>query len=163
MKNKFQSKAVPRGTRTIWRYLGALFILFTFAIGNMWAADETVTIGSKSSGAFTISETSHEVAGNSGGTSSQTLTNASDGFSASAGSKMGSTSNIGSKLSSKNHIRFTVAAGETVRFYYYQTSGSDKSSTFATSDYSQSTAYYHVATEYVAAAKMALYFVDFVR
>ena len=38
MKNKFQSKSVPRGTRTIWRYLGALFILFTFAIGQMWGA-----------------------------------------------------------------------------------------------------------------------------
>lgn len=37
MKNKFLSKSVPRGTRTIWRYLGALFILFTFAIGNVWA------------------------------------------------------------------------------------------------------------------------------
>ena len=40
MKNKFQSKAVPRGTRTIWRYLGALFLLFTFAIGNVWADTE---------------------------------------------------------------------------------------------------------------------------
>ena len=39
MKNKFLSKSVPRGTRTIWRYLGALFILFTFAIGNVLAAD----------------------------------------------------------------------------------------------------------------------------
>lgn len=39
MKDKFQSKAVPRGTRTIWRYLSALFILFTFAIGQMWGAD----------------------------------------------------------------------------------------------------------------------------
>lgn len=38
MKNNFLSKSVPRGTRTIWRYLGALFILFTFAIGNVWAA-----------------------------------------------------------------------------------------------------------------------------
>ena len=37
MKNKFQSKSVPRGTRTIWRYLGALFILFTLGIGQMWA------------------------------------------------------------------------------------------------------------------------------
>ncbi|MBQ6791178.1 MAG: InlB B-repeat-containing protein [Paludibacteraceae bacterium] len=37
MKDKFQSKAVLRGTRTIWRYLSALFILFTFAIGNVWA------------------------------------------------------------------------------------------------------------------------------
>ena len=43
MQNKFLSKSVPRGTRTIWRYLGALFILFTFAIGNVWAADITVT------------------------------------------------------------------------------------------------------------------------
>ena len=42
MKNKFLSKSVPRGTRTIWRYLGALFLLFTFAIGQMWAADPTV-------------------------------------------------------------------------------------------------------------------------
>ncbi len=38
MKKQFQSKSVPRGTRTIWRYLGALFILFTFAIGNVWGA-----------------------------------------------------------------------------------------------------------------------------
>ena len=41
MQNKFLSKSVPRGTRTIWRYLGALFILFTFAVGNVWAADPT--------------------------------------------------------------------------------------------------------------------------
>ena len=44
MKNNFQSKAVPRGTRTIWRYLSALFILFTFAIGNVWGADETINL-----------------------------------------------------------------------------------------------------------------------
>ena len=44
MKNNFQSKSVPRGTRTIWRYLGALFILFTFAIGNVWAEDVTVNL-----------------------------------------------------------------------------------------------------------------------
>ena len=43
MKNKFLSKSVPRGTRTIWRYLGALFILFTFAVGNVWG--EEVTVG----------------------------------------------------------------------------------------------------------------------
>jgi len=42
-KKQFQSKSVPRGTRTIWRYLGALFILFTFAIGQMWGADVTFT------------------------------------------------------------------------------------------------------------------------
>ena len=42
MKKQFQSKSVPRGTRTIWRYLGALFLLFTFAIGNVWAADYTL-------------------------------------------------------------------------------------------------------------------------
>lgn len=39
MKNNFQSKAVPRGTRTIWRYLSALFILFTFAVGNVWGEE----------------------------------------------------------------------------------------------------------------------------
>ena len=44
MKNKFLSKSVPRGTRTIWRYLGALFILFTFAIGNVWADCDPGTI-----------------------------------------------------------------------------------------------------------------------
>ena len=39
MKNKFQSKAVPRGTRTIWRYLSALILLFSLSIGQMWGAD----------------------------------------------------------------------------------------------------------------------------
>ena len=49
MQNKFLSKSVPRGTRTIWRYLGALFLLFTFAIGNVWGADpETVDCSSAS-------------------------------------------------------------------------------------------------------------------
>lgn len=52
MKKQFQSKSVPRGTRTIWRYLGALFILFTFAVGNVWGAydvpaDGTVTLSQK--------------------------------------------------------------------------------------------------------------------
>ena len=42
MKKQFLSKSVPRGTRTIWRYLGALFILFTF-VGNVWGAEETIT------------------------------------------------------------------------------------------------------------------------
>ena len=42
MKKQFQSKSVPRGTRTIWRYLSALFILFTFAIGNVWGATNTI-------------------------------------------------------------------------------------------------------------------------
>ena len=41
MKKQFQSKSVPRGTRTIWRYLGALFLLFTLGIGQMWGADPT--------------------------------------------------------------------------------------------------------------------------
>jgi hypothetical protein len=45
MKNNFQSKAVPRGTRTIWRYLSALFLLFTFAIGNVWGtAPSTIKV-----------------------------------------------------------------------------------------------------------------------
>lgn len=47
-KKQFLSKSVPRGTRTIWRYLGALFILFTFAIGQMWAADPTLSFGTTS-------------------------------------------------------------------------------------------------------------------
>jgi len=45
MKNNFQSKAVPRGTRTIWRYLSALFILFTFAIGNVWGNQTDLITG----------------------------------------------------------------------------------------------------------------------
>ena len=45
MKNKFLSKAVPRGTRTIWRYLGALIILFTFAIGNVLANQTDLVTG----------------------------------------------------------------------------------------------------------------------
>ena len=48
MKNKFLSKAVPRGTRTIWRYLGALIILFTFAIGNVLANTQTYSFASSS-------------------------------------------------------------------------------------------------------------------
>lgn len=40
MKNNFQSKSVPRGTRTIWRYLSALILLFSLSIGQMWA-DQT--------------------------------------------------------------------------------------------------------------------------
>lgn len=43
MKNKFLSKSVPRGTRTIWRYLGALFLLFTLSIGQMWGVTATPT------------------------------------------------------------------------------------------------------------------------
>ncbi len=146
------------------RYLSALFLLLTFSIGQSWAADEVVVIGSQSSGALTIATNTHSVAGISGGTNTGTITDASDGQSVSGGSKMGGTSEIGSKLvtKSKQHIRFTVVAGETVRFYYYQTGGTNKSSTFATSDFSQSAAYYHAATAYNAAAKNTLYFVDFV-
>ena len=55
MKDNFQSKSVPRGTRTIWRYLGALFILFTFAIGNVWAAASTTTDGKYATGTIDFS------------------------------------------------------------------------------------------------------------
>ena len=37
MENKFQSKTYPQGTRTIWRYLSALILLFSLSIGQMWA------------------------------------------------------------------------------------------------------------------------------
>lgn len=57
MKNNFQSKAVPRGTRTIWRYLGALFLLFTFAIGQMWGAAPVTSSDSKTvSGTVTFAD-----------------------------------------------------------------------------------------------------------
>ena len=55
MKKQFQSKSVPRGTRTIWRYLGALFLLFTFAIGNVWAAASTTTDGKYATGTIDFS------------------------------------------------------------------------------------------------------------
>ena len=55
MKDKFLSKAVPRGTRTIWRYLSALFILFTFAIGQMWGAASTTTDGKYATGTVDFS------------------------------------------------------------------------------------------------------------
>ena len=45
MKNKFLSKSVPRGTRTIWRYLSALILFFALSIGQMWAADPDLAIG----------------------------------------------------------------------------------------------------------------------
>ncbi len=39
MKKQFQSKSVPRGTRTLWRYLGALILFFSLSIDQMWAAE----------------------------------------------------------------------------------------------------------------------------
>ncbi len=68
MKDLFQSKPVPRGPRTIWRYLGALFILFTLGIGQMWAdvsyytptADEVIILNDvHSSTATTAGYSSH--------------------------------------------------------------------------------------------------------
>ena len=59
-KKQFQSKSVPRGTRTIWRYLGALFILFTFAIGNVWAADNVFTFPTSGS---IITQRSYSITG----------------------------------------------------------------------------------------------------
>ena len=59
MKNKFQSKSVPRGTRTIWRYLGALFILFTFAIGNVWAESVTFAATDMSGKTSGVKKESH--------------------------------------------------------------------------------------------------------
>lgn len=138
-----------------------LLTLLVLCVTGAWATNEVVVIGAKAKGAFTIDGNTHGVAGNSNGTDERAIANASDGQTASAGSQMGGTSNIGSNLSSKNHIRFTVTAGELVRFYYYQTSGSNKSTTFATSDYSQNSTYYHAARAYNAAAKNTLYFVDF--
>ena len=36
MKNNFQSKTYPQGSRTLWRYLSALILLFSLGIGQMW-------------------------------------------------------------------------------------------------------------------------------
>ena len=139
-----------------------LFTLLLTVCSGAWADNEVVVIGSQSSGDLTIPSNTHSVAGRSGGTNTNTVNAASDGQTASTGgSQMGKTSNIGSNLSGKAHVRFTVAAGEFVRFYYYQTGGSNKATSFATSDYSQSSEYYHAAKSYNAAAKNQLYFVDF--
>ena len=42
MKNKFQSKTYPQGSRTLWRYLSALILLFSLSIGQMWGAASSV-------------------------------------------------------------------------------------------------------------------------
>ena len=144
-----------------------VFTLLTLAllsIGTAWGADEVVVIGAQTKASdYTVAANTHSVAGyNADDPNTGTIANASDGQTATGGSKTSKTSNIGSNLASKGHVRFTVTAGETVRFYYYQTSGSDKATTFATSDYSQSSSYYHAATSYNAAAKNTLYFIDFV-
>ena len=79
MKKQFQSKSVPRGTRTIWRYLGALFILFTFAVGNVWAAASSVIPSSPdykdistvaTSGTYTFTCSSSNITGAASATSS---------------------------------------------------------------------------------------------
>ena len=138
----------------------SLFVLLVAIVTGAKAADEVVVIGSNSSGAYTISGTTHDVAGYSNGTNSGTIADADDGQGASAGSKMNSTTNIGSALSSKGHVRFTVSAGETVRFYYYcQSSG--KATTISTSDYSQSKSNYD-SQKVSIASKNTLYYVDFV-
>ena len=141
-----------------------LLALLVCAVGSAWATDEVVVIGAQTkSSNYTVAANTHSVAGYSADDpNTGTIAAASDGQTATGGSKTSKTSNIGSSLSTKGHVRFTVAAGETVRFYYYQTSGSDKATTFATSDYSQNTSFYHAATSYTAAAKNTLYFIDFV-
>ena len=137
-------------------------MLLVTIVTGAWATDEVVSIGSQNSGVLTIATNAHSVAGRSGGTNTNTVTAADDEQTAtSGGSQLSKTTNIGSDLSSKAHVRFTVAAGEKVRLYYYQTGGSNKSTTFRTSDYTQNSSYYHDATEKTAAAKNTLYYVDF--
>lgn len=58
MKNNFQSKSVPRGTRTIWRYLSALILLFSLSIGQMWAADPVESVGNYSTRVISADGTS---------------------------------------------------------------------------------------------------------
>ena len=78
MKKQFQSKAVPRGTRTIWRYFGALFILFTFAVGNVWAASSVIPSSPDykdistvaTSGTYTFTCSSSNITGAASATSS---------------------------------------------------------------------------------------------
>ena len=43
MKNNFQSKTYPQGSRTLWRYLSALILLFSLGIGQMWAVDPDIS------------------------------------------------------------------------------------------------------------------------
>ncbi len=56
MKNNFQSKAVPRGTRTIWRYLSALILLFSLSIGQMWGANGDVLFNQDFNSATAVSQ-----------------------------------------------------------------------------------------------------------
>ena len=145
------------------RKLFCLLTLLLAVCSGAWATDEVVIIGAQTKlSAYSVAKNTHSVAGYSADDpNSGTITAASDGQTASSGSKTSKTSNIGSALASKGHVRFTVSAGETVRFYYYQTSGSNKTTTFATSDFSQSSSYTHSPANYIAAAKNTLYFIDF--
>ena len=79
MKDLFQSKPVPREPRTIWRYLSALILLFTFAIGQMWGAASSVIPSSPdykdistvaTSGTYTFTCSSSNITGAASATSS---------------------------------------------------------------------------------------------
>lgn len=107
MKNNFQSKSVPRGTRTIWRYLGALLILFTFAIGNVMA-DEIFSWTATSALAKNASEDA------TGGT--VTCTGSAFGSESPSGSgfyKFNSSTQLTCTLSSG-----TFAAGDVITFTF---------------------------------------------
>jgi len=77
-KKQFLSMAVPRGTRTIWRYLGALILLFSLSIGNVWAASSVIPSSPDykdistvaTSGTYTFTCSSSNITGTASATSS---------------------------------------------------------------------------------------------
>lgn len=137
-KKQFLSKAVPRGTRTIWRYLGALFILFTFA-GNVWA-DVTVQVGNVdavtdkdsvyAAGYLSDDITARHLYVKSNGTYTSTdIQNTTGvavlyGNTSTTSAKMSSTSNLGPKLVSggKTHLQVGVEEGDSVTVYWFHSS-----------------------------------------
>jgi len=162
MKRQFQSKAVPRGTRTIWRYLGAFILFFALGIGQMWGESATITIGSSTStsyaATFTSSSTNTHVTANATSftkgsgvsTSNSTYGKATAPYSV----KYKPSSNLNtSTYSDANSIsaQFTVATGYTfapsaisativteAANYTYQAVLTDGTTTYTSSDVSSS-------------------------
>lgn len=129
MKDKFLSKAVPRGTRTIWRYLSALILLFTLAIGNMWgtatkfhtfaAAGDTILDLQTISSTTGLSDKLAAINGTDWASVSTSSKNATvKRIDPSTGETATSTSNLyGTKLASSHKTILKVQGVTSVSFY----------------------------------------------
>ena len=147
MKKQFLSKAVPRGTRTLWRYLGALFILFTFAVGNVWgtatvyhafaAAGDTIVdlegTGSTPSAKFTaVNNTNWAAVSTSAKNNSIYRMNPSTEAVATSksntyGTKLGSSAKSTYKVTGVSNVIFYVGTGTAGRIAYLDVTENGKS------------------------------------